>query len=387
MIAKRFETFPRKELGHPVYLLLVLLVSALKICKQVKLELLAEFLPLPILYESRRKKIRRFLRLESLSIERIWLPIVKSLIQDYLTADSSLYIAIDRTSWGTINILMVSVIHDRRAWPIYWKFLDKKGSSNLAEQQAVLSQALTILSTYQLVILGDREFCCVKLGKWLGERGHYFCLRQKKSTTITQKDALAIELQQLALVPGTKLFINDVQVTKTQGFGTFNMACKWKKTYRGFRTKEPWYILTNFDKLEAAIIAYQKRFDIEEMFRDFKSGGYNLEDSKLAPEHLSQLPIVVAIAYTSATLQGQQIKQIGLQKYVSRPETTQSSQRRHSSFYIGLHLHNWFSLGQLCQKTIAELLQINRRWVSYYNKGRRAMELAASTFQLPLSPC
>jgi hypothetical protein len=28
-------------------------------------------------------------------------------------------------------------------------------------------------------------------------------------------------------------------------------------------------------------MAYQKRFDIEEMFRDFKSGGYSLEGSQL----------------------------------------------------------------------------------------------------------
>jgi len=43
-----------------------------------------------------------------------------------------------------------------------------------------------------------------------------------------------------------------------------------KKNSRGFQTKEPWYILTNFEDLETAIMAYQKRFDIEEMFRDFK---------------------------------------------------------------------------------------------------------------------
>ena len=42
----------------------------------------------------------------------------------------NIYIAIDRTSWGAINILMVSLIYDKRARPIYWEILDKKGSSN-----------------------------------------------------------------------------------------------------------------------------------------------------------------------------------------------------------------------------------------------------------------
>ncbi len=52
-----------------------------------------------------------------------------------------------------------------------------------------------------------------------------------------------------------------VNITKERGFGPFNLAGKWKKTYRGFQTKEPWYILTNFGDLETAIMADQKRFD------------------------------------------------------------------------------------------------------------------------------
>jgi hypothetical protein len=53
-----------------------------------------------------------------------------------------------------------------------------------------------------------------------------------------------------------------------------------EKNYRVFKTKEPWYILTNLGDLETAIMTDQKRFDIEEMFRDFKSGGYSLGTSR-----------------------------------------------------------------------------------------------------------
>ncbi len=109
------------------------------------------------------------------------------------------------------------------------------------------------------------------------------------------KEGVYQEMRELGLSPGTKLFLNDVNITKDQGFGQFNLAGKWKKTYRGFKTKEPWYMLTNFGDLETAIIADQKRFDIEEMFRDFKSGGYSLEGSQLAPQYLSKLIIVIAI--------------------------------------------------------------------------------------------
>ena len=66
------------------------------------------------------------------------------------------------------------------------------------------------------------------------------------------------------------------------------------------------------------------------MFRNFKSGGYSLEGSKLGAESLTKLIIVIAIAYTSATEAGRVIKKMGIQKYVVRPETKSKYGRRHS---------------------------------------------------------
>ena len=40
---------------------------------------------------------------------------------------------------------------------------------------------------------------------------------------------------------------------------------------------EVWYIANNFDEA-VAIREYLKRFDIKEMFKYFKDGGFNLED-------------------------------------------------------------------------------------------------------------
>ena len=206
MIAKEYQKILQNELGHATYLLVVLLVAALQLLKQVKLEVLAEALPLPILLESRRKKLRRFLRLNTLSIETVWFPCIKSLLATAFHPDDTLYIAIERTSWGNINILLVSVIYDRRSWPIYWELLNKKGSSKLSEQQSVLLKSLEVLSEYVVVVLGDREFCSPKLGHWLGERKAYFCLRQKCDTKIAREDGIFQELRDLGVKPGMKLF-------------------------------------------------------------------------------------------------------------------------------------------------------------------------------------
>ncbi len=82
-----------------------------------------------------------------------------------------------------------------------------------------------------------------------------------------------------------------------------------EKIYKGFKAKEPWFILINLERLEEAIGAYQKRVGMEELFRGLKSGGYNLEGTNLGVERLSKLLIVTAIAHTSAILQGKEVKQ------------------------------------------------------------------------------
>ncbi|WP_235111963.1 IS4 family transposase [Acaryochloris sp. 'Moss Beach'] len=234
---------------------------------------------------------------------------VKLWLSQQYPQGSQLYVVIDRTSWGVINLLMVSVVWQHRAIPVWCEALCKKGSSNYDEQTAVLSTVIRHLSAYRLVILGDREFCSVKLGQWLGQQKVYFCLRLKRNTEVALAQQFTQQLQQFGLVPGQKLFLNDVRVTQAKGFGTFNVAAKWKRRYQGFAPDEAWFILTNFCDLNSAIVSYQKRFSIEEMFRDFKQGGYCLEGSQAMQERLVAIVIVIAIAYTSAALQGQNLKQ------------------------------------------------------------------------------
>jgi len=173
-----------------------------------QLEILAEALPIPILFESRRKKLKRFLKLEILNIEKIWFPVLKEMLkqQERFTIKGLVYIAIDQTSWGAINILMVRFIYDKRAIPIYWDILDKKGSSNLEEQKRVLEKILTVLSGHKIVVLGDRKFCSVSLGKCIQEQSVYYCLRQKQSTNVKTKEGIYQEMRELGLSRGTKLF-------------------------------------------------------------------------------------------------------------------------------------------------------------------------------------
>jgi len=50
--------------------------------------------------------------------------------------------------------------------------------------------------------------------------------------------------------------------------------------------------------------------------------------------------LLIAIAYTTATMQGRKIKLMGIQKYIGRLKEAEN-ERRHSSFYIGLYGQTW----------------------------------------------
>jgi hypothetical protein len=56
------------------------------------------------------------------------------------------------------------------------------------------------------------------------------------------------------------------------------------------------------------------------MFKDCKTGGYNLESSQASPDRLVRLIFLIALAMTSAWLQGQKIKFQRQQSYVCRSQ-------------------------------------------------------------------
>jgi len=157
----------KKEFNSTQYLILLILINIIQNLKTVRLEELARRFPHPILLRSRIKKLQRFLSLPQFQINSLWFPIVQAWIEGEFDWGEIIYIVIDRTQWRSINLLMVSLVYDHRAIPMYFCLLPKRGSSNLAEQKKVLEPVLNLLKKYKIVVLGDREFCGVELAKWL----------------------------------------------------------------------------------------------------------------------------------------------------------------------------------------------------------------------------
>ena len=126
-----YQTLLASKLSERQYWLLTLLLKTLQCIKDVKLEQLAHQLPLPILMDSRRRKLQRFLSLRHWTVEQIWWPIILNWLTRKFPPTSTLYVALDRTQWGHTNFIVISLIYRRRAIPIDFKLLNKLTNQEL----------------------------------------------------------------------------------------------------------------------------------------------------------------------------------------------------------------------------------------------------------------
>jgi Transposase DDE domain len=220
----------------------------------------------------------------------------------------------------------------------------------------------------------------VELANWLIEKKVHFVFRQKKDTNFKLKRQPYQKLADLPLRPGMKLFLTGIKVTQQKGLNRAALAAYWKRAYRGKIEQEPWYLLTNFSKLEATVKAYRKRVGIEAMFKDCKTGGYNLEGSKASTKRLTRLVLLIAIAYTSSTLKGQAIKSIGQRKYIGRKRRFQQSLTKNSHFWLGLYGDVWIIARDFVAQWVEELMRVNPNKLPFYQKGLRAMSIIQQAF-------
>jgi Transposase DDE domain len=368
------------------YTTLQILIYLIQSHKTIQLEKIAALLPIPIQYESRRKHIQRFLALPIGTVQCIWYPIFKKWLKINRERSKTCYLAIDRTQWQERNLFVVSLIENQRGIPLNWILLPKKGSSNFREQKRLLQSALRLFKGYQIVVLGDREFGNIALASWLETNRCKYVIRTKDNKYIQEIGKEYQLLKSLGLRKGKCLYFPEVQLTKQRGFGRVNLALYWSKKTRKKGIDEGWYLITNLEDVTAAVKAYSKRSGIEAMFKDCKTGGYNLEKCQASEKRLLFLVLIIAIAYTTAIAKGTKIKLMGYQKYICRIISPPRIVRRHSNFWVGLYGELWLEIGEYCQKLVEQLMRLTPNKLPNYQRGLRAKQLIQLAFNSLVTP-
>jgi hypothetical protein len=140
-----------------------------------------------------------------------------------------------------------------------------------------------------------------------------FIFRLKQGRYIKEENADYLRLCELGLLLGTNFYFSSI-LTKQKGFGTFDMAGYWRRKYRGKQENEGWYLLTNLGDLKQSVDTFKCRSGIEAMFKDCKTGGYNLEKSPANNQRLNSLILLIAIAYSCAPPPGSNNQEYGNSK-------------------------------------------------------------------------
>ena len=147
---------------------LAALVIALFKVKTVNLAQLATAFPGPADIDSHYRRLQRFFKHVQLQPARI-----AQFVLAFLP-DAPYTLALDRTQWMLarvpINFLVLSVVHDGIAFPLFWQFLAKRGNSNTQERIELLGQFLKVLGSDKIdCLVADREFIGAEWFAWASQ--------------------------------------------------------------------------------------------------------------------------------------------------------------------------------------------------------------------------
>lgn len=254
---------------------------------------------------SNYRRIQRFVNQVSWS----YLTLVP-LILRWCRIAAPLTLIIDRTNWklgkSNINILCVSVLGDGYCVPIIWKLLDKRGNSNQTERMELMEELKKIPNIPRIkTVIGDREFIGIEWLRYLKSNKIGILIRLKENLYVGRyKKMIKVSsiirgnTRRLKQCDKKKYWLEDLQIY-IHGF-----------RYKNVDNRIENLIVASFESDIKVSEEYAQRWHIESMFKNFKSNGFNMEDTHVTDFHrLETLFGLVTLGYICAVNAGKIIQE------------------------------------------------------------------------------
>jgi len=258
-----------------------LVTLALAYSPNCHLATLANLLPVPTKRENLVQRIRRWLDNQAVTQYRCYTPLVRQLFAEWAGAEVGL--VMDRTDvedqW---SILMLAAAFRYRALPLAWRVLPF-GGTNAETQVSLLRQVqpwLPDAKQVRITLYGDCEFRAVKVQRYCQKQHWHWQLGLKSDTLFRQGATDWQSLQTIAVPKGQRTYVQNVILTKEHVFGPVNLIADWTRD-----EDTPRYTVLDQPANRYSRRRGRKRFWVEPLFRDWKSYGFDLEDSKLVHPH------------------------------------------------------------------------------------------------------
>jgi hypothetical protein len=214
-------------------------------------------------------------------------------------------LSLDRTNWQfgkfSINLLVLGIVHQGVAFPVYWMFLDKKGNSNTAERIAIMEKFIATFGVSSIAwLLADREFVGKKWFKFLRQQKIPFRIRIKQNFQVAGKKGQ---------IPVMAIF-QHLTIGETLVLPRKRLILGQQLYLIGLRLEDEYLLLVTDQKPHTALADYAKRWNIETLFGILKSRGFRFEETHLTDgERINKLLALLTLATIWAFKVGQWLHQ------------------------------------------------------------------------------
>jgi hypothetical protein len=263
--------------------------------------------------QSTQKRLSRWVNNPRINPAKLYSPIVKAVFANW--QDPEIYLTFDTSMlWDEYCLVRICIVHLGRAIPVGWRVIKHQSSSvKIETYQDLLNRVAKLLpSQPKIVLLADRGFADAQLVRYVRQLGWQCRIRIKGNFWLRHPRHGWQRVSQFPLTLGAAQLIHNVQIHKHAALTDVHLAIGWEKT-----SGEKWYILSTEPTNLQTFREYGLRFTIEENFKDDKSSGFNLENSKLrsAPA-LSRLCLVMAMTTLFLTATGVEVVMTGQRRVV-----------------------------------------------------------------------
>ena len=292
-----FQDILGKELpinAARVKFIVLLIISLIKV-QSVNYERLAQGFDNPVELSSNLRRIQRFFAHFLLDSD-----LIARLLFKLLPFAGPYSLTLDRTNWKfgqrNINILVLGVIYKGMALPLLWTFLgDKRGNSDQNERIALMNRYIDLLGVHTIDFLtADREF--------IGQDWWQFLIDHKIRFFIRMRENMQIYIPAKGMTKAFWLFHNLSLNTAYQYPKIVQVNANWVYlTGLKFVNKKgniEYLIVASFTKECQTLDFYVQRWQIETMFKAFKTAGFNMENTHLTDyKRLDKLLMLIALAF------------------------------------------------------------------------------------------
>jgi len=269
---------------------LALLVATALQVRSVNLNELAAALPRAAeRLDMRYQWISRLLGNELIDIGAVMTPFAREVLARAAMTSRSVVVMIDQSKVNDAHqMVMVSLRVGERALPLAWRTKKTQGAIGFADYRAALEAVAGLLPPgARVALMGDRFYGTGALIGWCRGRGWGWRLRCKQDLLVFQDGA---ETTLAACFARGEHMLRDVELTEKRVLT--NVAMLHEAGH-----PEPWIIALSDPPTTWRALDYGMRWGIEAMFSDYKTRGFNLEDSQIErTDRLDRLVLVLSLA-------------------------------------------------------------------------------------------